>query len=135
MFSCRCFIYSRFLIFVSTALKPYLETVEKAANELTKAAANTLLAQNVEARKASKEPLLVLPLNPERMVVMEKASANSKLRMEFVCQLNNNYNEGNKKIIFFRLQNSSVPECSPFLFSSLKKRKYSTTGVAKEKKQ
>ena len=96
MFSCRCIIYSRILIFVSKALKPYLETVEKAANELTKAAANTLLAQNVEARKPPKEPLLVLPLNPERMVVMEEASANSKLRMEFVSQLNIYYNEGNK---------------------------------------
>ena len=79
-----------------TALTPFLETVEKAANELTKAAANTLLAQNVEARKAPKEPLLVLPLNPERMVAMEKAKTNSKLRMEFVSKLNINYNEGNK---------------------------------------
>ena len=87
------FTYSNFL---STALTPFLETVEKAANELKKTAANTLLAQNVEARKAPKEPLLVLPLNPERMVVMEEASANSKLRMEFVSQLNIYYNEGNK---------------------------------------
>lgn len=115
-------IYFRILIFVSTAMKPYMEKIDKAVGELqnlmpylekmektadvlTKAAANMVLAQNLEAKKPPKEPLLVLPLNPERMIAMEKASPSSKLREEFVSSLINNQKKSckiiKKKIYIF----------------------------------